>query len=190
MVAHLSHCLLSYIKWLNSTPTDNRVTTPTISQNMISVAFKDAAMPSTTSKVLLCLLALFIPPLPIYLMTFPKSKVNTREFWISLIFTVLLFGVGALYTIYFILVMFPDARLTHSYYNASDVENQEEENGDSRNCQCNEATPVSPSTATPQFSEDAAHEEAEPLLPAYNEIAPNSTQYKADSKSSDNKVQR
>lgn len=166
---------------------------------MISSAFKDSPMPKTVDTILLCLLALFIPPLPIYLMTFPKSKVSTREFWISVLFTILLFGGGVLYSFYFILVMFPDARRQNSYfYPQGDLENNQETLSCCTNEQCqtestDRSIQVSPETTTGYVSSPLCGEvETEPLLPSYSDIAESGKDSQAakDAKGGDNKVQK
>lgn len=165
---------------------------------MISAAFRDAPMPRTIDKVLLCILALFIPPLPIYLMTFPKSKLNTREFWISFLFTFLFFAGGVLYAFYFILVLFPDARLENAYFGQSDLESRPlsstcNQCGDSNNQSSNvdqSAQSTHSAPAVPQ-APAAAHEdlESEPLLPSYTDVA-GLHSAPQDVKVSDNKVQK
>lgn len=156
-------------------------------------------MPSTIDKVLLCALALFIPPLPIYLMTFPRSKLSTREFWISLLFTFLFFAGGVLYAFYFILVLFPDARLQNAYFGQSDEESRPLSSNcnrcaesassnvgqDAQTAQPASVGPAGPATAHENF-------ESEPLLPSYTDVAGNDQQNSVpqDVKASDNKVQK
>ncbi|RKP32855.1 hypothetical protein METBISCDRAFT_21118 [Metschnikowia bicuspidata] len=165
---------------------------------MISAAFKDTSMPSTRDKVLLCLLAIFTPPLPIYLLTFPRSKLSTREFWISFIFTICFFAGGVLYSIYFILVLFPDARQENSYLYVEDLEGQQQEqpaceNSKSSRGQSKIGT-VQGTTAVPDASYMASSlaAEAEPLLPNYNELTDSSasTPYPKDGKNGNHKIQK
>ena len=165
---------------------------------MISAAFKDTKLPSTRDKVLLCLLALFTPPLPIYLLTFPRSKLSTREFWISLICTICFYAGGVFYSIYFILVLFPDARQMNSYIFDEDLEGQQQEqpaceNSNSSHEQSNIGT-VQGTTAVPDaaYMASSLAAEAEPLLPNYNELTDSvaSTPYPKDDKNGDYMIQK
>lgn len=165
---------------------------------MISEAFRDSSMPGTIDKVLLCVLALFVPPLPIYLLTFPRSKLNTREFWISLLFTFLFFAGGVLYTFYFILVLFPDARLQNAYFGQGDEESRPAVSncnhcGENINQSSNIEQPAA-SASTSASASAPAHSEAEsePLLPSYTDVTGIDEHSPApqDSKVSDNKVQK
>lgn len=74
-----------------------------------SPAFRQAALPNETQKLLLVLLAIFVPPLPIYLLTAPRYTIRTKEFLISVLFTLLMPFGGFLYAIYFICIKLPEA---------------------------------------------------------------------------------
>lgn len=76
----------------------------------ISPAFSQAELPDATQKLLLVLLGVFLPPLPIYLLSGPKYTVWTKEFFVAVLLTLLFFFGGFLYTLYFVCVLFPESR--------------------------------------------------------------------------------
>lgn len=78
---------------------------------MISAAFAEAEMPDATQRLLLVILGLFLPPLPIFMLTGPRYTIWTKEFFIALFLTLFpFFFVGFLYTLYFVCVLFPQSR--------------------------------------------------------------------------------
>lgn len=163
---------------------------------MISAAFKDTPMPSSFDSVLLCALALFIPPLPVYLLTFPRSKLSTREFWICVIFTIFLYAGGVLYSIYFLLVMFPDARRQNDYFPSGDLESNEQDNNHNHTSYSEAHTSEQnsrPSGAAVLLDPSMADvQDVKPLLPSYNEASAGDSvpHTPIDVKSCDHKVQK
>ncbi|EEQ40249.1 Proteolipid membrane putative modulator family protein [Clavispora lusitaniae] len=89
----------------------------------ISSSFAETPLPSTTQKYLLVLMALLLPPLPIFLLTSPKHTIRTKEFFISFLLTFLMYFAGILYSIYFICFAFPSSK-TDGYFRLGDEENQ------------------------------------------------------------------
>lgn len=88
-----------------------------------SAAFHNSPPVDDTQRLLLCLIAVFLPPLPLFLLTRPNPTVRTKEFWTCLLLTVL-FGIGGvLYAIYFICFEFPGAN-NGGYIRVGDDEEQ------------------------------------------------------------------
>lgn len=75
----------------------------------VSPAFLQTPLPNETQKLLLVLLAIFLAPLPIYLLTGPRYTIRTKEFFISVLLTILIPFGGFLYAVYFILIGLPQA---------------------------------------------------------------------------------
>lgn len=75
----------------------------------VSPAFRNTTPPNETQKLLLVLLAVFLAPLPIYLLTGPKYTVRTKEFLLSFLLMILVPFGGFLYSVYFICVGLPNA---------------------------------------------------------------------------------
>lgn len=134
-------------------------------------------MPSTSQKYLLVLMAILVPPLPIYLLTGPKHTMKTKEFFLSLLLTILMYLAGMLYSIYFVCVAFPESK-NEGYFRLNDEERQPivataeaQSEGDVSSA---EATATAGSSAT------ATTEEG---LPAYEELhAPAPLDFKGDHK--------
>lgn len=76
----------------------------------ISPRFAETPLPTTSQKYLLVLMAVFLPPLPIYLLSGPKHTIKTKEFFLSLLLSILMWLAGVLYAIYFICVAFPASK--------------------------------------------------------------------------------
>lgn len=151
----------------------------------ISAAFADAPLPNDTQRFLLVLLAIFVPPLPIYLMTNPRYTVRTKEFFICLLLSVLVYFGGFLYALYFICVEFPRAHGTpngEGYFRIRDIESEP--------CvQCETEAPVSSETRTkPDVQQDSGDS-----LPTYEEVEGSSDGSRAPPRDvklgGDNKVQ-
>lgn len=68
--------------------------------------FIDSDKPNTIQRVLLVAMGVFIPPLPIYLLTEPNFTILTTEFWISVVLTLLGHVPGVLFAVYFVLIGF------------------------------------------------------------------------------------
>lgn len=149
----------------------------------VSPAFRQAAPPNETQKLLLVLLAVFLAPLPIYLLTGPKYTIRTKEFLISFLLMLLVPFGGFLYSLYFICVGLPHA-LAHG-------EGYVRLNNDL------ESSAILPENDAPAPQAPAKPTSAEPEhynapLPSYEEVEGSSngasSQFPVDVKG-DNKVQ-
>lgn len=89
---------------------------------MISPVFLEANVPSTVQNVFLVLLAILVPPLPIYLLTGPNYTVKTKEFLICLIITLCFTLFAVFYALYFVLILFPNANEAREGYIRIDEE--------------------------------------------------------------------
>ncbi|KAM9901296.1 hypothetical protein OXX69_008763 [Metschnikowia pulcherrima] len=93
----------------------------------ISPEFLHSDMPSGVQSFLLVLLALFVPPLPIYLLTGPNHTFKTKEFLICCVLTIFFFVIGVFYSVIFVLSIFPSARIEagrDGYLRVGDIETQ------------------------------------------------------------------
>lgn len=144
----------------------------------ISTHFAETPLPTTSQKYLLVLMALFVPPLPIYLLSGPKHTIKTKEFFLSLLLAILVWFAGTLYSIYFVCVAFPESK-NEGYFRLDDEERQpivaaSEPQSESRESQ------ESPSEHVSAEGTSAAGEEG---LPAYEEIQiPPTLEFKGDHK--------
>lgn len=170
---------------------------------MISPEFLEADLPSGIQKFLLVLLAFFVPPLPIYLLSGPRFSFGTKEFIISCVLSICFFVIGVFYSLIFILQLFPAARAEagrDGYIRVGDDETQTgghtEVRHQSGDIQQPEVVAKKPESfapiATTHVKDDVNKDSAnEPLLPTYEESEGNSRGdvHNDMAKFGDNKVQ-
>ncbi|OBA19283.1 hypothetical protein METBIDRAFT_221150 [Metschnikowia bicuspidata var. bicuspidata NRRL YB-4993] len=174
----------------------------------ISPEFLESDLPSSIQRVLLVLLALFVPPLPIYLLSGPNYSLNTKEFIICCLLTIFFFVIGVFYSVIFVLLIFPTARVEagrDGYLRVGDIETQADNRLDTSHQSGDIQQPGAEDTTSSEENDPAeAHfsdrgkdviareEEGEPLPPSYDEIEGNSRGDTHDemTKFGDNKVQR
>lgn len=139
----------------------------------ISARFAESPLPDTSQKYLLVLMAIFVPPLPIYLLTGPKHTIKTKEFFLSCLLTILLCLAGVIYSIYFVCVWFPESK-KEGYFPLNDEEREPIAGRTVSQPQVNHAE------ATEDTLSTAAGSEA---LPEYQELdTPAPADFKGDNK--------
>lgn len=147
----------------------------------VSPAFRQSTPPNETQKLLLLVLAVFVAPLPFYLLTGPKYTVRTKEFFLSLLLTLLVPFGGFLYAVYFICVALPLAVAGEQGYVriSDDLESGEV---------CGECEGLSETQSSAPAAKNASDS-----LPSYEEVEGSSngaTRAPVDTKfTGDNKVQ-
>lgn len=71
--------------------------------------------PNFSQKILLVIMGLFIPPLPVFLLTGPNYTILTKEFFVTVLLTFLGHIPGVLFAIYYVLVEYPKTLHDPSY---------------------------------------------------------------------------
>ncbi|SGZ53604.1 CIC11C00000005343 [Sungouiella intermedia] len=162
----------------------------------ISPAFLHSQPPNETQKLLLVLLAIFLAPLPFYLLTGPNYTIRTKEFLISFLLTLLVPFGGFLYALYFICVGLPQA-LAASGADGYIRVNGDLEHGETAVAGDDAEAPAAPKDsgskdAAPKAAPQSLYRDTPDNLPSYEEVEGSSNGARApvDSKfGGDNKVQ-
>ncbi|GEQ68164.1 hypothetical protein JCM33374_g1831 [Metschnikowia sp. JCM 33374] len=175
----------------------------------VSPEFLRSEIPTGFQSLLLAVLAVFVPPLPIYLLSGPKNTIKTKEFLICCLLTLIVFIFGTLYAVYFIFVTFPAARReagSEGLLRVGDLETQSghrheisHQSGDIQHREINHpvshgavsVTNHSPYSEAQGKNIDPRESLSEPLLPTYEESegASNGEVRNDITKLGDNKVQ-
>ncbi|EGV60767.1 hypothetical protein CANTEDRAFT_128376 [Yamadazyma tenuis ATCC 10573] len=141
-------------------------------------------MLSTLQKSLLCLLAFFLPPAPVFML---QKTIFTKEFLVSVLLTLMAHFPGLLFSLYFIIIEYP-----RTGYVSADTENQRHHHHDGDDNQPSSHAAASYSDFSPVPAGGAEGSSNAPP-PTYDEVVPVEHQLQhgeADSKrSGDNKVQ-
>lgn len=158
---------------------------------LISKDFAHAELPNDTQRLLLVLLAILIPPLPIYMLTAPKYSVRTREFWISVLL-MFVFNIAAIiYLIWFVVKAFPAAREGgegNGYFGVVDQEAQAIVD-DSAAPTANDNQPKTGGAAVPSAENTEVSPEHDDELPVYSELEGNASSSAPLLDTKDNKIQ-
>ncbi|WEJ93959.1 hypothetical protein PSN45_001436 [Yamadazyma tenuis] len=153
-------------------------------------------MLSTLQKSLLCLLAFFLPPAPVFML---QKTIFTKEFLVSVLLTLMAHFPGLLFSLYFIIIEYP-----RTGYVSADTENQRHHHHDGDDNQPSSHAAASYSDFVPAVGDYGSNSESPVPAggaegssnappPTYDEVVPVEHQLQhgeADSKrSGDNKVQ-
>lgn len=160
--------------------------------------YADSNNPNSCQKILLVAMGLFVPPLPVFLLTEPNFSIWTMEFWITVVLTILGHVPGVLFAIYFVLIGFDKAKAGREGYIVIDEERDLEANPQPESVPefVPESAPEDPVPASqPELAISKVEapeptESNEPEPPRYEDIVSPDQHYQSDSKQSgDNKVQ-
>lgn len=157
----------------------------------VSPAFLQTPLPNETQKLLLVLLAIFLAPLPFYLLTGPRYTIRTKEFFICVLLTILVPFGGFLYAVYFILIGLPLALAAAGGDGYIRI-NNDLEHGEPH--PEGEETPSEAEPAAPKMAPShTLYSDSPENLPSYEEVEGSSNGVRApvDTKfGGDNKVQQ
>lgn len=136
--------------------------------------------PNASQRFILCVAAIVLPPLPVFLLSAPHYTVFTKDFLICLLLTCFGHFPGAIFALHFVLVLFPSRyRHSHSDYVSLPTDDEASEHPNE-----SERSRLGISRVSPPEQQQA------PVLgpPKYEDIV---TDLKAasDAKATDNKVQ-
>lgn len=157
---------------------------------LISRDFAHAELPNDTQRLLLVLLAILVPPLPIYMLTAPKYSVRTREFWISVLLMFTINIAAIIYLIWFVIKAFPAAREGgegNGYFGVVDQESQAIID-DSAAPDANDNQPKSGDATVPSANTEVSPE-LDDELPVYSELEGNASSSAPLLDTKDNKIQ-
>lgn len=147
---------------------------------MPSQQTEDEEFPNRGQRFILCIAAIALPPLPVFLLSGPNYTVFTKEFLITLLLTVFGHLPGAIFALYFIFVVHPSRyRRANSDYISLPRDEESRVHHDE-----DERSPLGIS----RVSQPDEHHESLLVPPKYEDIVTEPPAV-SDSKSSDNKVQ-